>query len=266
MRRMHPDSVPPPVTQYFSGLASVYADHRPGYPGAAIEWILGGVAGPIRIADIGCGTGISTRLLAERGHHVIGIDPNADMLEQARRQTPASLLVEFRTGRGENTGLNKDSIDLVVCAQSFHWFDALAALREFHRILREGGRLALMWNWKLTAAPGDEVDAFTVKFSALMAKAQADGAARGLRVPSEREADPTQADSFTNARRRRFPNPQSLDLNGVLGRARSASYFPRSGPVRDELESELRRLFDEYQHNGRVTLMHITEVTLADRR
>ena len=253
------------VTEYFTGLASVYSEHRPTYPRAAIEWILKDLARNPHVADVGCGTGISTRLLAAAGARVIGIDPNSDMLNEARLKSGENQSIDYRTGMGEQTGLPSASCDLVVCAQSFHWFDAPVALREFHRILKPAGRLALMWNWKLTFPPGTRPDSFTLSFTEVMERSQQDAASRGLRVPSEREADPTLSGHFANPRRRQFDNPQSLDLQGVLGRARSASYFPCSGPLREAFERELTEAFHRHERDGRVILLHIAEVKISDR-
>jgi ubiquinone/menaquinone biosynthesis C-methylase UbiE len=253
------------VKGYFTGLASAYADFRPTYPDDAIQWIIDGLPSPLSAADIGCGTGISTRLLANHGVNVIGIDPNADMLGQARRDSASISNLDFQTGTGEITGLASASVGLVVCAQSFHWFDAPAALKEFHRILKPGGRLALMWNWKLTGHHGDEAGPFSVEFTRIMQAAQADAVKRGLKTPSEREADPTIGGFFTNTRQNRFPNPQTLDQQGMLGRAHSASYFPRSGPVKEQLDRELLAAFEANQRDGNVILNHMTEVTIADR-
>ncbi len=247
------------VTEYFTGLANVYADHRPTYPAPAIDWILSGLPDPVHAADVGCGTGISALLLAQRGANVIGIDPNADMLTEARKRAPKQFSLEYRPGEAQRTGLGDRSVDLVLCAQSFHWFPALKALREFHRILKPGGRLALMWNMKTAE------NAFSTEFARLTKAAQDDAESRGLRVPPDRDYEPTDGGYFINPRRREFNNPQILDLDGVLGRARSASYFPRSGPCRDQLESELRHIFQQHQLNGRVTLHQITMLTLADR-
>src|SRR5687768_7266174 len=108
------------VTEYFTGLAGAYARNRPTYPVEAINFIVAGMARPISAADLGCGTGISTRLLAACGVKVVGIDPNRDMLAQASQESTG---IEYRQGAGEQTGLPDGSIDLVVCAQSFHWFD-----------------------------------------------------------------------------------------------------------------------------------------------
>lgn len=248
------------VTEYFTGLADVYDAHRPTYPAAAIDFIVSDLTPPIHAADVGCGTGIASRLLAARSIHVVGIDPNRDMLERARRAgSPVNNLIEYRYGTGEATGLERSCVDLVICAQSFHWFDAAAALAEFHRILRPGGRLALVWNVK------DRADSFTAGFCAVAERAQHDAAQRGLAVPPDRSADPS-SEYFEIIDRAAFPNVQQLDLQGVLARAHSASYFPREGPLREQLDNDLRCLFEQHQRDQHVQLMYRTEVTLAKQR
>ncbi len=245
---------------YFAGLAQTYAQHRPSYPVAAIDFILEGMPVPVRAADIGCGTGISSRLLAENGAAVIGIDPNQEMLDEAR-SAGSDHQIEYKVGQAERLPLDDASVDLVLCAQSFHWFDPHATLREFHRVTKAGkySRAALMWNLR------DESDPFTAGYGGVVRAAQEDAATRGLIVNSERAGDITLGGYFINPRTRSFPNPQSLDEDALLGRIRSASYFPKTGPLRDEREDTLRTLFKEHQRDGHVTLMHRTEVTLADR-
>src|SRR5262245_29375158 len=191
----------PRSASYFTGLAQTYAAHRPTYPIEAIRFLLQGASAPLDVADVGCGTGISTRLLAQQPQvkSIIGIDPNSDMLTEARReQTSAGARVQYQGGTGEQTSLPAASIDLVVCAQSFHWFDHARALKEFARILRsewssgQPGRLGLMWNLK------DADDPFTAEYTSFTEQAQRDAATRGLIVPSERQADPTLGNWFCN--------------------------------------------------------------------
>jgi len=250
-------SATPAHAGYFTGLAGTYAQHRPTYPAEAITYLLDGFPASCVALDVGCGTGISSRLLENRGTRVIGIDPNQDMLDQARRESPASI--EYCIGSGEHTGMPDGGADLVLCAQSFHWFDPPAALREFHRVLKLGGRLALMWNVK------DSSDEFSAGFVRNSDRAQADAALRGLKVNEHRAGDPTIGGYFGNVRMKAFTISQSLDLDGLLGRARSASYFPTAEPLKTELENDLRDLFARHQRDGVVALRYRTEVTLADR-
>lgn len=247
------------TTDYFTGLASTYDANRPSYPLEAIDAAL--AAAPLHavIADIGCGTGISTRLLRARlprDGRVIGIDPNSDMLDAARA---AGGDIDYRLGNAESTGLETASVDRIIVAQAFHWFNAHAALHEFHRILNRHGALALIWNVR-----DDAYDDFTGAYSDIARRSMADARANGFETHELRSADPTVGGCFVEARRHVFANPHRLTREGLIGRARSASYFPRDGnPLRAQLEHELHALFAEHQRDGMVTLMHRTEVTIA---
>ena len=250
-----------PVTDYFSGLAEGYESHRPGYPTEVIAAALEGLAPPVRVADIGCGTGICTRMLAVAGAEVIGLEPNADMLAVARRHpapAPGREAIVYKQASAEKTGLPDASMNLILCAQAFHWFDAPAALAEFHRILTSGGRLALLWNRR------DQSDPFMAGYEAIAGRAQEHARSEGRLTRKNRSYDPATGGLFTDVRRPEFDNPQPLDRAGLLGRARSASYFPVSGPLKDELEARLHQLFDEHQSDGLITFRQRAELTLAE--
>jgi SAM-dependent methyltransferase len=260
---MRPDAADrdgPRAGEYFSGLAALYSQYRPSYPQNAIDWLVSGPPRATRAADVGCGTGISARRLAASGLPVVAIDPNSDMLREARRHTPRGLAVDYCGGTGENVPLAGGTVDLVLCAQSFHWFDALAALREFHRLLAPGGRVALMWNTY------DARDQFTARYAAVVRRAREAARADGRRAPTERDGDLTAGGVFRDPERRRFPNPQTMDLETVVGRARSASYWPRGEAARAGLETLLREAFEAHQSAGWVTLHHVTEVTMGWKR
>lgn len=255
-----PASAPGDVNDYFSGLADAYAAHRPGYPPETLAALVAGLAPPIHAADIGCGTGISTRLLAPHCQSVIGIDPNEDMLDQARREDAAgtSSRIRYVVASAEATNLPDRSVDLIVCAQAFHWFDPEPTLLEFRRILKSGGRLGLMWNIRQNNNP------FTSEYEATVHVAQAEREQSGFVVRRNREFRIEANRHFTNVQRLTFDNPQSLDWSGLIGRARSASYFPKAGSVRDELEARLRVAFEQHKQDGRVVLAQVTELTIAE--
>jgi SAM-dependent methyltransferase len=129
----------------FGAAAAQYAQHRPGYADAAIRWCLAPVSGaqPVRVADLGAGTGILTGALARLGADVVAVEPDQAMLAELRRQLPGVRAVE---GSAEALPLPDQSVDAVLCGQAMHWFDLDRALPEIARVLTPGGVLAGLWN------------------------------------------------------------------------------------------------------------------------
>jgi len=237
-------------TTRFGSRASAYAAFRPSYPPEAIDVVLEGLRDPraVTIADVGAGTGISSRLFAERGAAVIAIEPNARMRAAAERH----LRVRWCEGTAERTGLADASVDAVVACQAFHWFATRTVMQEFRRVARR--RAALMQYERdegdsFTAACGDIVRAYATDDTEAMR-------ARGLAVFAE----------FPNARvtRKSFAAAQRLDSEALLGRAASSSYLPSSGAAADSLRSDLRALFDRHHRGGWVELVTVTFVLIAD--
>ncbi len=101
-----------------------------------------------RVLDVACGTGIVARLAAqlvgERGA-VCGLDLNEDMLAVARAAAAgAAAPIEWCQGDAGAMALPDAAFDLVLCQQGLQFFPRrAAALREMHRVLAPGGRLAL---------------------------------------------------------------------------------------------------------------------------
>jgi SAM-dependent methyltransferase len=125
----------------FGSEAAAYERGRPSYPPEAIDWLL--PPGARDVLDLGAGTGKLTTRLVERGLKVVAVDPLAEMLEllsSALPDTPALL------GTAEQIPLPDNSVDAVLVAQAWHWFDPQRAVAEVARVLRPGGRLGLVWN------------------------------------------------------------------------------------------------------------------------
>jgi SAM-dependent methyltransferase len=125
----------------FGQEAAAYERGRPSYPPEAIDWLL--PPGSKDVLDLGAGTGKLTTRLVERGLQVFAVDPIPEMLEllsSSLPDTPALL------GTAEEIPLPDDSVDTVLVAQAWHWFDLERAIKEVARVLRPGGRLGLLWN------------------------------------------------------------------------------------------------------------------------
>lgn len=125
----------------FGAEAAAYERGRPSYPPEAINWLL--PDGARDVLDLGAGTGKLTTRLVERGLDVTAVDPIPEMLEllsSSLPETPALL------GTAEDIPLPDDSVDAVLVAQAWHWFDEERAVKEITRVLRPGGTLGLVWN------------------------------------------------------------------------------------------------------------------------
>jgi len=132
----------------FSSRAALYAKYRWDYAPQAIQTILdvAQVSGESCVADIGAGTGILAKHFAGKAKHVLAVEPNAAMRQiaaHALRTYPSCQTVD---GRAEATTLPDHSVDLITVAQSIHWFEPGPARREFVRVLKRGGWLAILRN------------------------------------------------------------------------------------------------------------------------
>ena len=126
----------------FGSSAAEYADHRPGYAPAAVEWALSTSGRADDVVDVGAGTGALAGGLVAPGRRVVAAEPDGRMLAELRRRVPQALTV---TAAAEALPLRAGSVDAVLAATSFHWFDRERALSEFARVLRPGGVLALLY-------------------------------------------------------------------------------------------------------------------------
>jgi len=251
-------------TERFSGLADVYAAARPSYPAAAIDFTISRCAltDKSTVVDIGCGTGISSRLYAERGVKVIGLEPNADMRAKGEEEEEEEegevdrTKIDYRPGTGESTGLPQSSVDALVAAQAFHWFEPQQALSEFHRILKPGGWAILLWNER------DENDPFTAAFGTII-RAQKETASVEMQRGHHAGEPLMKSTLFTDADFSIFPNQQIVDEEGLILRACSASYAPKQPIELEQMKQDLRHVFKRFAASDRVTIKYETLVFTA---
>lgn len=129
----------------FGAAAGAYAEHRPDYAEAAIRWALEPVWSrkPLRVIDLGAGTGKLTATLVRLGADVTAVEPDQGMLAELRCEMPS---VPSVPGSAEEIPLPDGSADAVLAAQAMHWFDMDRAMPEIARVLAPGGVLAGLWN------------------------------------------------------------------------------------------------------------------------
>jgi SAM-dependent methyltransferase len=129
----------------FGGAAAAYAEHRPDYAEAAVRWALEPVWSrqPLRVIDLGAGTGKLTATLVRLGVDVTAVEPDPDMLAELRRELAS---VRSVPGHAEEIPLPDASVDAVLAGQAMHWFDMDRAMPEIARVLVPGGVFAGLWN------------------------------------------------------------------------------------------------------------------------
>ena len=244
-------------TDRFSNRAAEYAAGRPDYPQAVIDALLAdlGPPGSLEVADLGAGTGISSRALADRGCSVIAVEPNETM----RRSGASARNVTAHAGTAERTGLPDAAFDLVTVFQAFHWFRFDEALHEMARIARPDGRAALVYNVR------DDFDPATHAYSAIVRGYASDGGADARRRGDGLEHF-VAFDGWSHVAHATFSNAQGLDRAGLLARAFSTSYLPKDGTQAEALRADLDAFFEKHERDGRVTIRMKTIATIATVR
>jgi len=127
--------------------ADSYVRGRPDYPAAVSTWLRDalGLAASKSVVDLGAGTGKFTARLVATGARVIAVEPVDAM---RTKLAEAQSVVQALAGTAQALPLPDASVDVVVCAQAFHWFANAAALDEIARVLKPSGRLGLIWNMR----------------------------------------------------------------------------------------------------------------------
>ncbi|MEO8198577.1 MAG: class I SAM-dependent methyltransferase [Thermoanaerobaculia bacterium] len=239
----------------FTGRVADYVRARPGYPPAIVDDLTAvGILFPgAAIADVGSGTGISTEHFLAQGFEVVGVEPNAPMRSAAEATLARYPRFRSQPGSAEATGLPDESVDLIVAAQAFHWFDAARTRGEFRRILKPSGWLALIWNARRSTGT-----AFLEAYENLLLEFGTDYAQVGHRGVGGERLGAFFGGPFTT---RRYDNRQELDLAGLRSRLLSSSYIPAAGEAAHAAMLEcLAAIFTAHAVDGRVEFVYDTEV------
>jgi ubiquinone/menaquinone biosynthesis C-methylase UbiE len=241
-------------TERFSDRVENYILYRPNYPDDLISFFIKEnilIENAI-IADIGSGTGILTELFLKNKNKVFAIEPNAEMRDAAERLLHHYPNFNSINATAENTSLQNESVNLIVAGQAFHWFDFEKTKKEFARILKSDGIVALIWNDRKT----EESD-FSKDYEKLIHQYASD-----YEKVNHKNIDEEKLYPFFSGEMKieLFPNYQSLNFEGLQGRLLSSSYIPTWGENFDSMINELKTLFQNHHQNGKVTIEYETKV------
>jgi SAM-dependent methyltransferase len=242
----------------FSNRVENYTKYRPHYPQAVADFLTGFNALDANsiVADIGSGTGISSRLFLENARLVVGVEPNKEMRSESEwylREYPNFKTVD---GRADATTLPDKFIDLTVAAQAFHWFDPDSTRTEFRRITKPGGAICLMWNERqLGTTP------FLRHFEQFLLEHADDyRSVRHENVDAAALARFFEGD-YTTAT---FANEQVFDFDGLRGRVLSSSYMPDERSERyPAMIEDVRKLFAIHAESGKIKVLYDTRIHVS---
>ena len=232
----------------FTKKVNNYVKYRPTYPQELIDYLFTdlGFSNNSIIADIGAGTGILTRLLADRVKTLYAIEPNKNMREACKKSCKNFKNVITIDGSAEDTTLMDNSIDFITVAQAFHWFDEINCLKEFKRILKPENNVVLIWNRK------DNEDPSVQENSELCKKYCPDF----KEVAGNSKISPDNyKDLFKNkiCKYKVFDNDLILTLESYIGGTLSSSYAPLGNdPNYQDFIDELTALFHKYSNQGKL--------------
>lgn len=217
------------LSRSFGPVAEAYDRGRPGFPAEAARWLVGRDAAVV--LELGAGTGKLTRELVALGHDVHATDPDPAMLAVLQRALPD---VRTSLAGAEEIPLADRSVDVVVAAQSFHWFDHERALPEIARVLRPGGHVAVCWNLR------DERIPWVRKLGRAL------GSAASVENAGSTDAL-VQSELFGFLDEQVFTHWQHVDRDSVVDMAASRSYVASlEADEREAVLDRVRALYDDY--------------------
>ncbi|MCR8655754.1 class I SAM-dependent methyltransferase [Paenibacillus endoradicis] len=252
------------TTERFSGRSQQYVKYRPSYSQEVIQHLIQeiGIISSNFVADIGAGTGIFTEKLLEQHIQTVAVEPNDDMRSALIQHlqsyltdsTQDKLLLTVSNGSAEQTDLANESVDHIVCAQAYHWFNAELAQTEFKRILKQGGQVVLLWNQRDVGASAfmNDYDALFLKYG------------KEYDEVKHKHISQTSLKSFYGGYEPQLASyqySQQLDRAGLFGRIQSSSFSLQETDSRyDEYSADIEHLFANHEQNGMVNMLYRTDI------
>ncbi len=255
--------VPEDSKQRFSNRVTDYVSARPSYPKSLLDLLSAkiGFDSSWTVLDVGAGTGISSKLFLDNGNAVVAAEPN-DAMRTAAEQWLANY-PKYRSinSPAESIPLEDHSLNLIIAAQAFHWFDPVQFAKECRRLLNDRGSVAIIWN--------------TFEHDSTPAAVEYHGILRSYSLDFEkivnkwRQSDLLAQTWFTQESYSysELRNDQTYDFDQMIARVASSSYMPsRDHPRFESMVDAYRKFHAEFASDGRVTLPCVCKVYLGRPR
>jgi ubiquinone/menaquinone biosynthesis C-methylase UbiE len=242
----------------YSTKAEKYAKYRWDYAPQAIEAIIEitQLSTQSTLADIGAGTGISTRHFINKVERIYAIEPNMELRQILKKGMEAFPSILVLDGSAENTTLPGNSVDIIIVAQAIHWFDPEPARQEMLRILKEDGWLVLLRNYGTNQAKGEAIG------SLMTEEYGADFTVANEQRPKEKPVH----FYFGNDGFHKFTFPFQFNQSceEFVGALTTASFMPDEGhPLFDKLEAKARQIFSTHSKDGNWLVEGETELIVG---
>ncbi len=236
------------ATKRFSRTVEHYIRYRPGYPDALLEFVHEQLKLTPQsiIADIGSGTGLLTGIFLKNGNPTYAVEPNTEMRHAAEHLLKDYPHFTSVDGTAETTTLPNQSVDFITAGTAFHWFELKVARQEFQRILKPGGYVLLIWNYR-----NNERSAFMQDYENYLLEYSSDYKKVKEAYPGDELFD--QFFGKGHWQQVIFENLQVFDFEGLKGRYQSCSYaLPEDSSQFNTAMDALRVIFERHQKDGKI--------------
>lgn len=252
-----------PQRLVFGSVAEAYDAHRPGYPATLLDELTALVPAGASGLDVGAGTGKVAAAIAARGLVGTALEPDPEMAAVAARHLDGTGW-DVVVGELERCDLPDRSVDLVTCAQAWHWIDHDAGLAQIRRLLRPAGVAAIFWNRPdFSATPGLRADMDAV-YARLEPDLESSIAATGHAPKGAPPAVDPAPDGFVDAREavhRQVVRYTSASWTALLGTHSDHLLLPE--PRRQALHAAVGEVIAD--HGGSFELTYRCEAWIARR-
>jgi len=204
------------------------------------------------VANIGCGKDLLARIFLENGNDVICIDRNDDAIERSKKDLVDFPNVRFVNGYPANTGIERNSVNLIAMGQAFIGIDQQKARNEFRRVLKAPNIVTIIWNdIDLRDGFSNEYERICVKYCPHYTKSGSDP------LTNEQITEFFSWSFDYN----QFATEMLMDGDDLISMYEFMPYrLAAADPRHDQLIIELKDAFSTYGKSGRATIKFLTRM------